>query len=317
MLVECPRCHFKQPQDQYCASCGVDMLAYKPKEEPILTKLVSSGLFQFLMVVFLGIAVTWFVVRTDQPQKLIQRINRFASVTPPVNSKTATEAGLADDQAEFEAPAAESNSWTARAASETNLALTANTSSTTAVINIEPDSNARVTLVSGTAKVLFRMVEIDHDYLDTLTSEKNGRTTDLGGNIEAFRTFPRVSVDSSNFKALKTDVLEFSKDKKNQSLIAGNLSRGFRLQLQVLDDLQGKTFRFFNMSYTKMHPNDNQQLTFELFLDAEEKTIISGSDIISYLEVENDIANMAPFQIFKSADYRNQKTTFAIIIELQ
>lgn len=42
MLVNCPKCGFSQPQDQYCAKCGVDMQAYKPKPAPLGTRMLAS-----------------------------------------------------------------------------------------------------------------------------------------------------------------------------------------------------------------------------------------------------------------------------------
>ena len=46
MMVSCPKCGFTQPEDRYCASCGVDMLAFKPAEKPFAQKLMSNWIFQ-------------------------------------------------------------------------------------------------------------------------------------------------------------------------------------------------------------------------------------------------------------------------------
>lgn len=295
------------------------MLAYKPKEQPILSKIFESGLFQFLMVVFLGVGVTYFVVRTDQPQQLIQRINRFASTSPIQNQRANTEAGIAEDKGQFEAPPPEANTWGARSASGTEMAAMAasagaaplSTSSATA-------TTSQTQLVSGTAKLRIRMVEADLDYLDNLTSEKtNGEVFTTNGNIKSFRSVPKLSINNSYLKVLKTDVLEFNKDKKLLSILAGTATRGIRMNFKVLDEMTGERFRFLDAQFVKMHASDNRQIPIELFLVLDEFTLIYGADLISYFEAENDLSNVAPFTIFKSADYRNQKTTFAIIIEVQ
>ena len=43
MLVNCPRCGFSQPNDQYCAQCGVDMQSFKPKEQPFANQVFSNA----------------------------------------------------------------------------------------------------------------------------------------------------------------------------------------------------------------------------------------------------------------------------------
>jgi len=296
------------------------MLAFKPKEEPFFTKLFKSGLFQFLMVVLLGVGVTWFVIRSDRPQQWIQRINRFASVSPSSNSSLSTqsntspqstEAGIAADAADFEAPPAQANAWSARIASATESAMSAEVGTTATA----PVSLTRI--ASGTAKLKIQMVEIDHDYLDTLTADRNGQNSNVSDDIKSFRSYPDLIVNSSFFTVLKTDTIEFNRDKKNLSVTAGNNTRGFIFAFKVLDDLPDATFRFFEVDFTKNHPNDAQQVGFEMFIAAREKYIISGAGLISYFETESNLANVSPFQIFKSPAFTNQKTTFAIIIELQ
>ena len=67
MLVRCPKCNFSQPQDQYCAQCGIDMLSFKPIDLPIHKKLLKSGLFQFMFVLVLGTIIAYLVVNTNHP----------------------------------------------------------------------------------------------------------------------------------------------------------------------------------------------------------------------------------------------------------
>lgn len=296
------------------------MLAFKPKEEPFLTKLFKSGLFQFLMVVLLGVGVTWFVIRSDRPQQWIQRINRFASVSPNPSSNLSTqsatsaqntEAGIAADAADLDAPPAQANAWSARSASPTETTMNGEVGT----IATAPASLTRI--ASGTAKLKIQMVEIDHDYLDTLTGDRNGQVSAVSDDIQSFRSYPDLIVNSSYITVLKTDTIEFNKDKKDASVTAGNNTRGFVLTFKSLDDLPDATARFFDVYFNKNHPNDAQQLRFEMFIAAREKYIISGAGLISYFETESNLANVSPFQIFKSPTFTNQKTTFAIIVELQ
>lgn len=293
------------------------MLAYKPKEDPFLIKIAKSGTFQFLMVVLLGIGVTYFVVRTDQPQQWIQKINRFASVAP--NPKAKTEAGIAEDQAEFEAPPPQANTWAARATSPTSE-MAATTASATAA-GAAPQAQAfkagtgdasPTQTVSAPVKLIVRMVEIDHDHLNALMT--GGAETRLTGDITAYRTYSNAAIDASYTRPLRSDTLDFT-TAKNALVTVGNNSRWIRLSFNVLD-IQGSS-KFFDLVIVKNHPNENLQIPIDLTLRAGEKFIIAGNSLITYFDIDNDLASVAPFTIFKSTDYRNQKTTFAIIIDLQ
>lgn len=52
-MADCPKCHFTQPDDQYCANCGVDMRAYKPAPEPLLVRLSQNTTAQVILVLLI------------------------------------------------------------------------------------------------------------------------------------------------------------------------------------------------------------------------------------------------------------------------
>lgn len=294
------------------------MLAYKPKEEPALTKMVKSGLFQFMMVVFLGVGVTYFVIRTDQPQQWIQRINRFASVTPNTNAKTATEAGIAEDQAEFEAPPPQANTWAARAGSGTEMTQTmaaeTSPSNSAASSTFAAASVSESRVVSAPIKLRVQMVEIDQNYLNSAVNENENGTVSSGNDgTTIFKSNRNFKIDSSNFRILKNDVLDFA-NRADLSTKAGNSSRWIELSAS-LTRINGELD--FDMSFNKNHPSDTHKIPVRVLLNTGEKIIISGPGLLSYFDNEAELVNVAPFTIFKSPDFSNQKTTFAIIIELQ
>ena len=295
------------------------MLAYKPKEDPILIKIAKSGMFQFLMVVLLGIGVTTFVVRTDQPQQWIQKINRFASVSPNTSPQAKTEAGIAEDQAEFEAPPPQANTWAARAtspAAETAAESTAATASAPQAQAFRAGTGdvGPTQTVSATAKLRIQMVEIDHDYLNSIMNERYGERTSLGGDIIFYKSNAPIKLNITNARILKTDIMTFG-ETNNNAISAGSNTRWIRLAINA-QDIRSVP-KMFGLMYIKNHPNDAQQIPIDFSLSGGEQLYISGTGLLTYFDMETDLANAAPFTIFKSADYRNQKTTFAIIIDLQ
>lgn len=83
MMVNCPKCGFSQPQDQYCASCGVDMVLYRPAKKSFFRRLASNTVFQMTSV-SLAIFIAFIVVRERNHKdhlarlELAQQSERFA-----------------------------------------------------------------------------------------------------------------------------------------------------------------------------------------------------------------------------------------------
>lgn len=113
MMVNCPKCGFVQPKDQFCAKCGVDMLAYRPPEQPLSKKLMTNWVLQVAIVAL--ICLIGFVVFRDRtranleqraadidsaPQAIAeQRSDASSNLNSPPTTSTATSgAGAAADQ---------------------------------------------------------------------------------------------------------------------------------------------------------------------------------------------------------------------------
>lgn len=92
MLVNCPKCGFSQPQDQYCANCGVDMLAFKPVQKPLLQRILSNTIFQIVTLVAIVLTV-FAIVRLQERRDLAERISAIenAPSTQVVEKRVARE----------------------------------------------------------------------------------------------------------------------------------------------------------------------------------------------------------------------------------
>lgn len=61
MLTSCPKCGFSQPKDQYCAQCGVDMLAYRPPKKPLWKRAFENLTVQIFFIFLLGAGAIYFI----------------------------------------------------------------------------------------------------------------------------------------------------------------------------------------------------------------------------------------------------------------
>ena len=52
-MINCPRCGFEQPRDQFCAKCGIDMHRYTVKKPPFSKRYGIPVFGSILLFVFL------------------------------------------------------------------------------------------------------------------------------------------------------------------------------------------------------------------------------------------------------------------------
>lgn len=72
MMVNCPKCGFSQPGDQYCARCGIDMVTYQPVKKPLVGRVIRSTYFQ-LCTLMIVIAVVIFVAKEAHQREVSER----------------------------------------------------------------------------------------------------------------------------------------------------------------------------------------------------------------------------------------------------
>lgn len=75
-MVNCPKCGFSQPQDQYCASCGVDMLAFRPVPKPLAQRFFRHPGTQIATAIALALGLTFYIRAENEEarQKLAAEI---------------------------------------------------------------------------------------------------------------------------------------------------------------------------------------------------------------------------------------------------
>jgi hypothetical protein len=78
MLVNCPKCGFSQPQDRYCASCGIDMNIYRPLSTPIWKKTITHPLLHVTLIFLLVLASVLFI-RQRHNEELRARVEYLKS----------------------------------------------------------------------------------------------------------------------------------------------------------------------------------------------------------------------------------------------
>jgi hypothetical protein len=99
MMMECPRCGFVQPQDRFCANCGLNVATFRAQPKPLVQRLLSSPVFYISLAILLVFGVVLYLKRTELSQT--DRGAVFTENTAPVSG-----GGVANPNARPAAPPA-------------------------------------------------------------------------------------------------------------------------------------------------------------------------------------------------------------------
>lgn len=328
MLVECPKCHFQQPKDQYCANCGVDMIAFRPAKKPFVKTLIGNSLFQLITISMIGVSVAIYVNKTDQPQKWIQKINTFSSTraqtqqtttAPTLDSSNSTEAQSTQDSSLSESENTEFKSLSSNEASTRTVSDTLNTVSQTEISN-----NSKISQVTASvhATLSLKILELDNETTNLLIKQmldNNKLLVDSDIKAGLVKDFDKITSQKS--KNLKSENLNLIEDESYLLWLGNNAQddaekKGLLLSFDILKSADNPT-NILKFLLDKFHPNSPTRIPIITPFEKNQTLIVIGNSILSYFEFEPELSRIAPYQIFKSTDFKNQKTTFIISVEFK
>lgn len=75
-MMECPKCGFQQPEDEFCAQCGINIEAFKNKPLPKAKKLWNKLSVQIsLTLVLVTVLSTVWYIKNNQPNKTSEELS--------------------------------------------------------------------------------------------------------------------------------------------------------------------------------------------------------------------------------------------------
>lgn len=331
MLINCPRCGFSQPKDQYCAQCGVDMQSYKPKELPALTKFFGNAGVQITLLLMAAALVGQYIIRSEEPQRWVQKMTPFQGVSKSEKSKNSSA----------------QNSEDVAAAAANNAQVQENTSSSQAQqfesLRNKELSSARASETmggaSGTAataglasggtsagaqdlsSVNFKLTyaEISQDMLrkwindssslglyQSLTDYSAGILYDFRKRGESFQQNLKSSDVKLNLGGTNSILSGTMTDDGSQVI---GLITAIEYRANEADGIHG------NIMVTKNSGQGSESYPAEFDLPKGAAFFIVGALKRENFTTERARLNMPPFQVFKSPDFMTRKTEFVIIVE--
>jgi hypothetical protein len=194
MLINCPKCGFSQPQDKYCANCGVDMEHYRPQAPSVWKKFFSNPFLHVTIVLILVFLSIWYV-QQNRREEIRHRIAFLKSGPVIVEHEAKPRLTITRDS---------SRKVLATEPSTAPPATTASTSTTTTLVRAGMSGEKSSPLqVSG---VNFYFLEVDSAVMASWLQESR-----INGQYH--RTFDNVSMGplpevAKKLKAERVRVLE-------------------------------------------------------------------------------------------------------------
>ncbi|MGZ3726598.1 MAG: hypothetical protein ACXWQQ_12395 [Pseudobdellovibrio sp.] len=325
MLINCPRCGFSQPQDQYCAQCGVDMQSYKPKEAPFFQRLFGNVIFQVIVLLVVIGFVGQHFLRNNSQQKFAQRMMRAQGITRSESSThndNETPEEIEKDKRLAAAREAQVSVGSVQSP-DTNSFDSANTNGANGTPgNAGVSSTAARNAGDNPAALTLKLSFIE------VSTEVLGRWIQDSSNSGLYQSLPEYSVGilpdfrkrNDTFTNLKSSDVKILVGSSNTTL-AGPLSDDGThiIGLSVAIDLRSAENETLLGNITVTKQSSSRQPP-EIY--PSEFNLVKGSAffLVGSLKVENFLQDrakmpMPPFQVFKSPDFMTRKTEFVIILE--
>ena len=185
MLINCPRCGFQQPKDQYCAQCGVDIEAFKPAKPSAFQSLVKSPLVQ-LSIAFIAIAGVGSFIYQQNQQRLESRVEYLRSspqrpLPAPVSETTTASVQATSTETAPELATADTIQRTQSSEPEENaevseMASFATPAAASAAVTPTPSptSPANAPAKSGTPRLVVTYAEVGRGALNGIMTTSRG-----------------------------------------------------------------------------------------------------------------------------------------------
>lgn len=157
-MMECPRCGFQQPTDQFCAKCGVNVETYVIKPKPFIVRLLQNPNFHLSLI---GILIVFVVGWIFYSQANYVKLEIGRLVGTPISSRDAADPNEVAAQARMREEAREAKETAdAERASVEAAPQTMALAQDSAVEAVSSESPAATT--GATAPVIGSKIEISY-----------------------------------------------------------------------------------------------------------------------------------------------------------
>ncbi len=326
MILNCPRCGFSQPEDQYCAQCGVNMQSFRPAKKSFGKKLSENITLQvFVLVIIAGFGGSYMFQAGSSP-KWMQKITRSQGVSK--STKTVSTVASSDDQvADFSSSSkADSTEQNLQALKDKEIVIEKSSVVTAAAVVESAPNAARATETnakdagSDSSAVNFKLTyaEVSVDVLARWVAESS--RLGLFQNLQDYSA--GILPDYKKRKYPLHEILKSYEKKlpigQSEMFLSGIVGDdGQMIGLNAAVEMKSLEAGIVHGSLTITRAARAGRETYPADFELSKGAAFFIVDTINRqsFAAEKESLTMAPFQVFKSVEFMGQKTKFVIVLE--
>ncbi len=337
MIIHCPRCGFAQPEDQYCAQCGVNMQTFKKKEKSFSKKFSESLILQALLLVVVAALFGSYMIHSGSTPQWAQKLTKFQAAsksTKPITTPAAGTAAL-NSTATAEKNSADQNE---NLSDLTNKEIAIDTSAANQALSALPQASpAKVAADSDKATAL-KTADSKESNLDPsaasfrliyaeISAEVLAKWVAESSRLGQFQNLQDYSAGILlNYKKRGDSVMQYLKtvDKKvsagqTETNVSGTVSEDSSqmIGLTVSYEVKSIEANLIHGSVVVSRVSHQSRENFPAEFDLPKGAVFFMIDTVNRQNFSAEKVNltMAPFQILNSIDFNAQKSKFVIILE--
>lgn len=346
MQIECPKCHFRQPEDRFCARCGIDMQSFKPPEKSFFEKLMQNATLIFLVGMVLLSSGLFFYFKSAKIKTEIVDIGRktiFISSHKNIKDDGTTSSSDSQENSQNKEAITQvvsnevanldgSDSINSSASSTANLTgkdgsqagadnQLHNTGTTTASAN----PNGSQPTSGKVHNLVIQYAEVTQKGFYTLEDEAKA----TGQFISSDYSQGVINFGTQKIKNLKGDIKVYSQDKKViregkvetwfQGLKSSNdsnnigISTEFKIKEAQQDKITAdlKILKRFQVNLSDPNSKNFQTLEYLGSLDIGDDQIYFITNVLTtqpMLAQPEYLTSISPFEILKSFNFKSDET---------
>jgi hypothetical protein len=317
MLINCPRCGFSQPQDQYCAQCGIDMQKFKRKEDPFLIKFFKSAIVQVVALLVATFFVGQYVLTRPAPRKFVARM--IHPVTKSERARVAEEETAQTIQTENSG----ADSFSQNASDSGGPFEGASRDPRGAAADPGKAAMAAASAVKGPNEALTRTFRLT--YAEVPVEVVSQWITD-SNNLGLYQRLDEYAVGiltefkkrNDRYQTLKTADLKILAG-SSASNLSGVMNDDNSQLLGLTVNVELKSFEnetlLGSITVNKASSQGTESYPSEFELPKGSAFFLIGALKVENFQTDRNKLTGPPFSIFKSQDFMTRKTEFVIILE--
>lgn len=313
--MKCPKCGYDQPDDRFCANCGVDVALYVPKRKALKSILRSTTFFILLGTFVLVLGIWFLLTRSPTGDNSILNADRSNSVfkkARPTSEEVETDVGGTASQEESATPTTES---------------------------FQPSPPPPATAPTAPAlrpkATTFRLsfYEVDFDYAGTLLGASLDGNLGIGVVTEdansKFADRMKAGTDRGSIRRIGSSVQTISTDDQtpntfsfvsNDPRISGEIGLMFQLRAGTLTEtgspvsVEGRRIIGREDALQADVLNFQRDVVIPLNAPAYLVGLVRGRNPVDANELNAFSANPV-FSIFRSEKFRSNQSLLVVLIE--